>query len=199
VFRQTPHRLEDGRIVLSDVTALSDDRVRRWLDFASVRQRAFPADTDVGGFNIGEFDAFWRALYAWSVCVTSIYSDSCGRRRIPQEQSMPTQVVRSGEFIRSMATLSGLPAVTVESILVSLAISNARNSRAAAMLEVKSSFSRELGPCVAENRVRSKSLLTIYRSFSRSLTARSGLGIKSSAPAFSWGLRAEPGPKSWPS
>ena len=62
VFRQTPHRLEDGRIVLSDVTALSDDRVRRWLDFASVRQRVFPADTDVGGFNIGEFDAFWRAV-----------------------------------------------------------------------------------------------------------------------------------------
>ncbi len=117
VFRQTPHRLEAGRIVLEDVTALSDDRVRRWLDFTTDRQRFFPADTDVGGFTIGEFDAFWRALYTWSVCVTSIYSDSCGRRGIPQEQSMPTQVVRRGEFIRSMATLSGLPRVTVESIL----------------------------------------------------------------------------------
>jgi len=127
VFRQTPHRLEDGRIVLSDVTALSDDRVRRWLDFAWVRQRAFPADTDVGGFNVGEFDAFWRALYAWSVCVTSIYSDSCGRRRIAQEQSMPTQVVRRGEFIRSMAALSGLPAVTVESILGRLKVDHRTN------------------------------------------------------------------------
>jgi len=83
--------------------------------------------------------------------------------------------------------------------LVSLAISNARNSRAAAMLEVRSSFSKELGPCVAENRVRSRSFLTIYRSCNKSLTARPCLGIRSGAPAFSWGLRTGPGPKSWPS
>src|SRR5271157_992272 len=95
--------------------------------------------------------------------------------------------------------ITARPSLPEAYALVSLAISNARNSRAAAMLEVKSSFSKELGPCVAENRVRSRSLLTINRSFSRSLTARSGLGIKSSAPAFSWGLRTEPGPKTWPS
>src|SRR6266446_1813922 len=129
VFRQMPHRFEGGRIVLDDVTALSDDRVRRWLDlgFAMVRQQFFPTNTDVGGFNIGEFDAFWRALYTWSVCVTSIYSDSCGRRRIPQEQCMPTQVVRRGEFIRSMASLSGLPPVTVESILGRLKVDHRTN------------------------------------------------------------------------
>ena len=67
------------------------------------------------------------------------------------------------------------------------------------MLEVESSFSKELGPCVAENRVRSRSLLTIYRSFNKSLAARPGLGIKSGVPASSWGsphgARTEP----WPS
>jgi hypothetical protein len=67
------------------------------------------------------------------------------------------------------------------------------------MLEDASSFSKELGPCVAENRVRSCSLLTIYRSFNKSLTARSGLGIKSGVPASSWGSPMEPGPNSWPS
>ena len=40
---------------------------------------------------------------------------------------MPTQVVRSGEFIRSMATLSGLPAVTVESILGRLKVDHRTN------------------------------------------------------------------------
>jgi hypothetical protein len=67
------------------------------------------------------------------------------------------------------------------------------------MLEDESSFSKELGQCVAENRVRSRSLLTIYHSFSRSLTAKSGLGIKSGVLASSWGSPTEPGPKSWPS
>jgi hypothetical protein len=67
------------------------------------------------------------------------------------------------------------------------------------MLEAESSFSKELSPCVAENRVRSRSLLTIYRSSNKSLEARGGLGIKSGVPASSWGSRTEPEPKSWPS
>ena len=83
--------------------------------------------------------------------------------------------------------------------LVCPAISNARNSRATAMLEDEFSFSKELGPCVVENRVRSRSLLTIYRSFNKSQTARSGLGIKSGVPASSWGSPMEPGLNSWPS
>jgi hypothetical protein len=67
------------------------------------------------------------------------------------------------------------------------------------MLEDESSFSKEHGRCVAENRVRSRSLLAIYQFFSRSLTAKSGLGIKSGVPASSWGSPTEPGPNSWPS
>ena len=47
------------------------------------------------------------------------------------------------------------------------------------MLEAESSFSKELSPCVAENRVRSRSLLTIYRSSNKSLAARRGPGIRS--------------------
>ena len=50
------------------------------------------------------------------------------------------------------------------------------------MLEAESSFSKELSPCVAENRVRSRSLLTIYRSSNKSLAARRGPGIRSGAP-----------------
>src|SRR5260370_14312029 len=76
VFRQTPYRLDAGRIVLGDMTALADEGVRKWLDFAGVRHRLVPADTDAGGFHIAAFDSFWRALYTWSVCVTAIYSDA---------------------------------------------------------------------------------------------------------------------------
>ena len=50
------------------------------------------------------------------------------------------------------------------------------------MLEAESSFSKELSPCVAENRVRSRSLLTIYRSSNKSLAARRGPGIRSGVP-----------------
>ena len=67
------------------------------------------------------------------------------------------------------------------------------------MLEDQSSFSKEFGPCVAENRVRSRSSLPIYRSFNKSRIARSGLGIKSGVPASSWGSLMEPGPNFWPS
>ena len=40
---------------------------------------------------------------------------------------MPTQVVRRGEFIRSMATLAALPPVTVESILSRLKVDHRTN------------------------------------------------------------------------
>jgi hypothetical protein len=65
------------------------------------------------------------------------------------------------------------------------------------MLEAESSFSKELSPCVAENRVRSRSLLTIYRCSNKSLKAKRSLGIKSGVPAFFWGSRTEPGPNTW--
>jgi hypothetical protein len=122
VFRRVPHQLKDGRIVLGDVSVLCDERVRQGLEPGTSRRRIFTPDIDLGGFNIGEFDAFWRALYTWSVCVTDIYHYSCDRRDIPQEQCMPTQVVRRDQFLRSMVTLSGLPHATVESILTRLKV-----------------------------------------------------------------------------
>jgi len=83
--------------------------------------------------------------------------------------------------------------------LVCLAISDARNSEIAAMLGVESFLSKELAPCVVENRVRSRSLRTICRSFNKSLIARSGLGIRSGVRASFWGLPTEDGLKRWPS
>ena len=87
--------------------------------------------------------------------------------------------------------LAGTGSLTIKrsrsvSKLVSLAISNARNSGGAAMLKGVSLFSEELAPCVAENRVRSRSLPTIYRPFNKLHAARVGLGIKSGEPASSW-------------
>ena len=67
------------------------------------------------------------------------------------------------------------------------------------MLGGESFFSKEVAPCVAENRVRSRSLRTICRSFNKSLTARSGLGIKSGVPASSWESPTEDGLRPWPS
>ncbi len=67
------------------------------------------------------------------------------------------------------------------------------------MLGVESFFSKELAPCVAENRVRSRSPRTICRSSNKSLTARCGLGIKSGAPASFWESPTEDGLKLWPS
>ena len=67
------------------------------------------------------------------------------------------------------------------------------------MLGVESFFSKELAPCVAENRVRSRSPRTISRSSNKSLTARSGLGIRFGAPASSWESPTEDGLKLWPS
>jgi hypothetical protein len=59
-------------------------------------------------------------------------------------------------------------------------------------------FSKELASCVAENRVRSRSLPTTYRPFNKLRAARPGLGIKSGGPASSWGSRMEPKRKYWP-
>jgi hypothetical protein len=122
VFRRVPYQFKDGRIVLGDVSILCDKRVRQGLEPGTSRHRIFAPNVDLGGFNIGEFDAFWRALYTWSVCVTDIYRYACDSLGIPQEQCMPTQVVRRDEFIRSMVTLSGLPQITVESILTRLKV-----------------------------------------------------------------------------
>lgn len=73
--------------------------------------------------------------------------------------------------------------------LVSPAISNARNSRRLLCLKGRLFFSEELAPCVAENRVRSRSLPTTYWPFNKLRVARPGLGIKSGGPASSWGSR----------
>ncbi len=67
------------------------------------------------------------------------------------------------------------------------------------MLEVGFSFSKELGPCEDGNRVRSRSLLTIFRCFSKLLRAKLGLGIKFGVPASSWEWLMEPVLKSWAS
>jgi hypothetical protein len=59
-------------------------------------------------------------------------------------------------------------------------------------------FSEELAPCVAENRVRLRSLPTIYQPFNKLPAARPDLGIKSGGLASSWGSRMEPRHKYWP-
>ena len=67
------------------------------------------------------------------------------------------------------------------------------------MLEVGFSFSKELGPCEDGNRVRSRSLLTIFRCFNKLLRAKRGLGIKFGVPASFWGWLMEPVLRYWPS
>ncbi len=67
------------------------------------------------------------------------------------------------------------------------------------MLEVRSSFSKELGPCVDGSRVRSRSLVTIFGYLNKLLRAKLGLGIKFVVPASYWGWLMEPALRSWPS
>ncbi|HEX3146803.1 MAG TPA: hypothetical protein VHR66_01805 [Gemmataceae bacterium] len=120
VFRSVPHRLQDGRVVLEDVSPLLDERVRRAVGPGLIRRRILPPTSDLGGFLAGQFDAFWQALFTWSVCATEIYHYSCEHLSVPQEEAMPTQVVSRDDFVRSMAALSGLSFPTVEAILCRL-------------------------------------------------------------------------------
>lgn len=108
-FVQVGHNLVDGRIVLDDVGQLRDERVAQYVNWVTSYRRLFPMDVDLQGFKIRDFDAYWRALYTWSICTTQIYGAYCDRNGVPQERCMPTQVVPVEQFLDSMATLSGLP------------------------------------------------------------------------------------------
>jgi hypothetical protein len=109
VFQQVPHSLVDGRIVLHGVGQLRDDRVVRYVDWATSYRRLFQPHIDLQGFTVREFNAYWRALYTWSMCTTHLYNWYCDRSALRQERFMPTQVVPLDQFLDSITTLSGLP------------------------------------------------------------------------------------------
>ncbi len=122
-FAQVPHHYENGRIVLDNLSNLSSNEVMNYMELSVSPESNFPPDTDLQGFTMRDFNAFWRALRAWSDCCSCLYLWAW-EQGVEQEECMPTQVVLRGSFINQMSFLSGLDNKVVEAILKRLTYDN---------------------------------------------------------------------------
>lgn len=117
----TPFHIEDGRIVLDDLTVASNPAIVRMLDTVFPKEPVLlPPDSDLAGFSLGEFTSFFEALRRWSLCATFTFVSEVISGRRQQWECVPTQVVPLDQFRESMAMLSGLQVEKVDQIVRTL-------------------------------------------------------------------------------
>lgn len=107
-----------GRIVLRQPLALVDPGVRTFATLA-IPHEPLPLadDTDLVGFSLGQFRAFWISLFSWSQVLIALFLDLVYKHREQQSTCMPTQVLPLSDFVTVMATISGLAPSVVERIV----------------------------------------------------------------------------------
>lgn len=119
-YQQISFHLENGHIVLDAPTELLHPDIQAWSNVVCSEQHIFPATHDMGCFTLQDFNQFWQAFMAWSMCVTEFYLSAWESRSVPQENVMPTQSVSRKLFIETICCLAGLSADIVESITTRL-------------------------------------------------------------------------------
>jgi len=75
-----------------------------------------PDDADLVGFSMSDFRRFRDAIVCWSLCAIFGCVEHV-RAGVPQNETMPTQIVDINHFITSLVQLSRLKTETVEAIL----------------------------------------------------------------------------------
>lgn len=101
----------DGRICLTNIEILNSPRYKEAFNIlrAGYSDDPFlPEQADLDGFTLKGFDAYWDALWRWSIVVLNVYLTSVLDEERDQETTMPTQVVCRGKFLKQIAVLSGL-------------------------------------------------------------------------------------------
>jgi hypothetical protein len=99
------HELRDGRIVLLSLEQLNDPTISGLRGYFQSEFEDISPESDLGGFSIAEFQAYWSALARWSRCVSFLYLKHAYSGE-PQATCMPTQCVNKGEFLKGIGMLS---------------------------------------------------------------------------------------------
>jgi hypothetical protein len=112
------HTLVSGRIVLREPAGVLAPEVQAFSR-VTLPTEALPLDatSDLVGFSMGEFRAFWFAIYCWSQVLVGLFLYHVYVKKTSQLECMPTQVVPLSEFVPLMAGMSGLDRAVVERII----------------------------------------------------------------------------------
>ena len=109
------HELVDGRVVLTNLSQLSDARIVAYSNFLLHEFEDIDPGADLSGFTVDQFQRFWSVLARWSQSAVQIYFTRASSGT-PQNQCMPTQCVPKDKFITAVSDLSGLDVPVVTAI-----------------------------------------------------------------------------------
>jgi len=86
-----PGRLESGRIMFDDISTLNDPAIREVAKhLVPSEELRIPAETDLLGFSVDQFERYFEALRRWSFCATHLYLMAIGTGTRQQNECMPT-------------------------------------------------------------------------------------------------------------
>ena len=105
------------RLVIDDLSVLNRPQVRSFLQaLLSAAETMIPEKSDLGGFTMGQFRAFWDALVRWSFACLILYLETPAHG-MGSNGPIPTQVIPRETFAAAMMLLSGLALQVVEAIV----------------------------------------------------------------------------------
>ena len=107
LMRGLNHRLDAGRVVLEQPRQLANPSIIEYCELFRQEFVDIEPGTDLAGFTVEQFQAFWSVLSRWSHSAVQIYLASVGSG-IEQHLCMPTQCLPKKEFFDLMAEISGL-------------------------------------------------------------------------------------------
>jgi hypothetical protein len=116
LIRGIGHHLDRGRLVIDDFDVLSRPEVKDYIQSClSEAEMTIPAESDLSGFSLSQFRAFWLALVRWSfACFILALAFA---ERVLGGHFTSTQVVARDDFEGKISLLSGLTPKIVSTIV----------------------------------------------------------------------------------
>jgi hypothetical protein len=120
IYDRVPYTLDQGRVVLGDVSMLRSPEVSRYTNSVLRSEHIFSERHDLGGYTIGDFNRFWHGFHCWSECAAQIYLTSF-EGGTAQKECAPTQVIATERFLENIVAIADISRHAASTIMRQLA------------------------------------------------------------------------------
>lgn len=121
---QTKFHFEAGRIVIDEFAKVDDPAIKELMEYLNPQEdMLLPDATDLIGFTLADFLAYYAILKQWSFLSTILFISLTLSGKDPTS-CLPTQVVPRASFLDRMESLSGLSREKIEAITFRLTYDN---------------------------------------------------------------------------
>lgn len=146
-IRQVSHSWKNGCVVIEDFSQLRDTILHDAVLSMLPPHLPVLADTaDLGGMLAFEFQAFWHALFKWSVVASGLFMQAVLEGK-SQHEHLPTQITSQDHFVDVISGLTGLPEKTVYLCLQRLSFGHDCPSKPDIFLQPLLSSGGQVGWC----------------------------------------------------